>query len=146
MSHTRRNTGPAAILSGHVRRLPPWILTAVCGAAILWLTLVPRPLPDSDIPLFPGADKVAHAIMFGALALCIETDRCRRGHRWHPPTAGLWLTAAAISSLTGIAIEWAQRAMDLGRSFETADMAADAAGAFLVALAIFPIYRTCLKR
>ena len=40
--------------------LPPCIFSVVCIIAVLYLTLVPRPLPDMDIPLFPGADKVVH--------------------------------------------------------------------------------------
>ena len=64
-----------------IEKLPSWLLTAVTVAAILWLTLVPRPLGDMKPELFPGADKVVHAIMFGGLALMILTDCSRsRGY------------------------------------------------------------------
>lgn len=45
-------------------------------AVILWLTLAPQPLPDAGGSWldFPGADKVVHALMFGALALVLAVD------------------------------------------------------------------------
>ncbi len=115
-------------------RLPPWILTAVCSVAIAWLTLAPRPIGDVEVPLFPGADKLVHGIMFGGLALCILLDRMRRGHRWHPFSWRQWLMAAAIASLAGLGVECCQLAMGYGRSFEWADWGADTVGAFLLPL------------
>ena len=116
-----------------IEKLPSWLLTAVTVAAILWLTLVPRPLGDMKPELFPGADKVVHAIMFGGLALMILTDcsRSRGGHRLSVLSV---IMAASISTLFGIVIELLQREMDLGRSYDFYDMLADAAGAVAAAL------------
>ncbi|MDE7114969.1 MAG: VanZ family protein, partial [Muribaculaceae bacterium] len=105
----------------------------VTVAVILWLTLVPRPLGDMKPELFPGADKVVHAIMFGGLALMILTD-CSRSRGWHRLSLLSVITAAAVSTLFGIVIELLQREMDLGRSYDFYDILADAAGAVTAAL------------
>lgn len=102
-------------------------------ASILWLTLAPDPLGDDAPRLFPGADKVAHAIMFGFLTAMVLLDRQRK-NGWAPVSAPSAWGAAAFSTALGVAIEVAQLMMALGRGFEVADMAADAAGAALCAL------------
>ena len=45
------------------RRLPAFTATVIVIVVILYLTLVPRPLPDTGISLFQGADKIVHAAM-----------------------------------------------------------------------------------
>lgn len=113
--------------------IPAWVLTTLCLIAILWLTLNPSPTPDVDLPLFPGADKLIHAIMFGALTFtaCFDYEKFR-GNRSRKSILTPLIMAAA-STATGIGIEFLQQAMALGRSFEIADMAADAVGAFSAA-------------
>ncbi len=113
--------------------LPSWLLTGLTAALILWLTLSPDPLGDDGPQLFEGADKVVHAIMFGFLTAMILLDYQRR-HGWRRVSRERVVAAAVVSTLAGIGIEIAQLLMALGRGFETADMAADAAGAALVAL------------
>ncbi len=49
-------------------------MTAVVVLAILWLTLAPKPLPDSDVHWFEGADKVVHGCMFGGLFFVMGLD------------------------------------------------------------------------
>lgn len=122
------------LLTSRLKFLPVWVPTALILGAILWLTLAPQPTPDLDIPLFPGIDKVAHALMFFALALTLWFDCGRRGHIWRSPAPRICLLCAAASLATGILIEWLQRAMGLGRSFEWLDMAADSAGCLLALL------------
>lgn len=108
--------------------LPRWILTAVVMAAIIYLTLVPRPLPDVDIPLFPGADKLVHAIMFGGLAGAITLDWVRlRGVTGL--TCKCLSAIALIATLTGGVIELLQLWMAMGRGCELWDFVADGAGA-----------------
>lgn len=121
------------MLRKQISALPPWLLTALTLALILWLTLSPDPLGDDAPHLFPGADKVVHALMFGFLTVMMLLDRQRRrGWKVLPPVA-VWC-AALLSASVGIAIEFAQRAMAMGRGFEVADMAADAAGACICAV------------
>ena len=120
------------MLRKQISLLPAWLFTALTVGLILWLTLSPDPLDDEDIPLFPGADKIAHAIMFGFLTVMILLDRQRK-REWRRLTKRFILGAAATSTFLGIAVEFAQLLMRMGRSFETADMLADAVGAFFCA-------------
>ncbi len=115
------------------RLLPAWMLTMVSGVAIIWLTLSPRPLGDTGISLFPGADKLAHAILFGGFAVCMLVDwrrycPCRRN------MARRVVLSVAFSFLFGIVIEFMQGWMNLGRSFDVADIGADFVGCILTGL------------
>ncbi len=112
-------------------KLPPWILTIVCFLAICWLTLAPHPLPDNDIPLFPGADKLVHAIMFGGFTLCIILDWNRR-HGWPPTIHKAECFAPVFASAFGIITEILQNEMHAGRSGDVWDLVADITGAFIV--------------
>ena len=112
---------------------PPLVFTVITLGAILWLTLIPDPLGDDMPPLFPGADKIVHAIMFGGLTVMMLFDFQRKSE-WRPTSWHIALAAAFFSLLIGVGVEIAQLTMDLGRGFEYADMAADAAGAFLFAI------------
>lgn len=108
--------------------LPAWLPSSLTVALILWLTLVPDPLGDNGPRLFPGADKVVHAIMFGYLAVMLMLD-FQRNHHWKPLTLRSVVMAGTVSTLLGVAVEVAQLMMALGRGFEVADMVADASGA-----------------
>ncbi|MDE5653654.1 MAG: VanZ family protein [Muribaculaceae bacterium] len=110
--------------------LPTWLPTLLCVAAILWLTLAPHPLGDQKLPMFPGADKIAHALMFFVFTLCVllDTLHMRRCRRLQLPIVAL---ISFIGMGMGVGIEYLQAAMHMGRSFEFMDMAADAFGAIL---------------
>ena len=122
-----------AILS----HIPKWLLSGVILALVLWLTLAPHPTGKIELPLFPGADKVAHGIMFGALAfaVCIDLMRARQWHKLGLATIGC---VAFGTCILGILIEIAQDKMGLGRSLEVLDMLADSAGA-LIACGIWAV-------
>lgn len=109
------------------------MLTVIVVLAILWLTLVPKPLGEKEISLFPGADKVVHALMFGGLTFVALVDWAR-GRNYCSVRPAVCIVTALASTLLGVAIEYIQRAMALGRDFDVMDMAADACGAFIVAL------------
>lgn len=113
-------------------RFPAWIFTILTVVLILWLTLAPDPLGEDSPELFEGADKIAHAIMFGFLTLMILLDR-QRNTGWHMVSPRFAATAAILASLLGILVEFAQYFMGLGRGFEVFDMVADVAGAALCA-------------
>lgn len=110
--------------------IPPLTVSAIVLAGVLWLTLAPQPVGDTDIPLFPGADKIAHAAMFGVLSLCFFDDAIR----FHAPRGLSALLSAIAASLLGLGIECLQNAMELGRTFEWWDAAADACGAAIASI------------
>jgi len=85
-------------------------------AAIVWLSLTPRP-PQIDIE---QGDKLGHLLSYGGLMLwfCLLYPRMK-----------IRLAYAAGFIAMGIAIEFVQRWTGY-RSFELADMAADALGVF----------------
>lgn len=111
----------------YMRWIPPYQLTLAVGIVILYLTLLPKPFGEEDLPLFPGADKLAHCCMFGGLALTYIFER-KRDHR--PVSMKGALITASVVTIFGIAVEFIQNAMGLGRSGDLADAIADAAGAF----------------
>lgn len=131
-----------------LEKCPAWIFTIIVTLAILYLTLWPNPLPDDTPELFPGADKVVHALMFGGLTLVVLLDRqrltaCRRqsetslgeasasGRKaWQPLRSSFVWSVAFISAFSGVVIECLQFLMGLGRGFEVGDILADAVGAF----------------
>lgn len=116
--------------------LPPWALTVTGLLAILWLTLAPEPLGDEELPLFPGADKIAHMIMFGGFSLLLLLDNTRRNGWRREPAQKVW-GAGGVSALLGVAVEIAQWKMEMGRSFEWGDIAADSLGALLCVICWF---------
>ncbi len=120
-----------------LNKIPKWGLTALCAAAICWLTLAPHPLGDTEIPLFPGADKICHSIMFGGLTWCILLDWQR--WNWKIPCKTEYITAIAASALFGIATEWLQGTTRMGRSYDSLDFYADAMGALFFGLIYIPI-------
>ncbi|MCM1450181.1 MAG: VanZ family protein [Clostridiales bacterium] len=120
--------------------LPHGILTVLILLVILYLTLMPDPLPDTHVELFAGADKVVHAIMFAALAGAIVLDmvRFRRVDRL---SAGVVAAIVVVASLAGGGIELLQGTMNAGRSCDFYDFVADAVGAVAGALVALPIAR-----
>lgn len=107
---------------------PIWLLSAMFLIVIIYLTL----MPASAVPhveLFPHADKVVHAIMFGALATAIIYDYSRWRGRLLFKSVALCIISSIV--LGGI-IEVLQSVMYLGRSGDILDLIADAVGAILL--------------
>ncbi len=87
-------------------------MTAVVVLAILWLTLAPKPLPDSDVHWFEGADKVVHGCMFGGLFFVMGLDWVISGRKLGLPVG---MALAGVCVAFGGGIELVQGAMDMGR-------------------------------
>lgn len=107
------------------------MLTIVIALAILWLTLMPKPLPDVDYSWFnfEGADKVVHAIMFATLTFFLSIDMWR-----YKPISRAVVSSAVISVIYGAVIEGLQQSMHLGRTGDWADLFADALGVIFAGL------------
>ncbi len=120
-------------------RIPAGVFTMAVTAAILWLTLAPHPLPDNDMPVIPGLDKVVLACMFGGFYFVLALDsvlwRAGRKKAIRSLVTGRMAVAFALASVVfGGAIELAQGAMGMGRGCDVWDFVADAAG---VAVAVW---------
>ena len=124
--------------------LPAWIMSEITLVIILWLTLAPDPLGKEEIPIFPGADKIVHGLMFGFLTFVILLDWAR-GRDFASVRGPVCLAAALFSTAVGTGIEFLQRSMHMGRSFEIWDMVADAIGSFTVGSA-WIVAEHCRKR
>lgn len=107
--------------------IPPYQFSLIVTVMILYLTLLPKPFGEEELPLFPGADKLAHCCMFGGLALTFIFERKIMGKMLDMRQA---LIACIAITLFGLAIELIQNAMGLGRSGDFADGIADAIGTF----------------
>lgn len=113
-----------------VNKVPRWAASAMAIAAVLYLTLAPKPLPDNDMHLWQHTDKVVHSLMMSAvyLSLCFDIWRGKK-----VKTRYKLLLVTAVAAFGG-AIELAQMAMDMGRGASWGDFAADCAGASIAAL------------
>lgn len=110
--------------------LPQWSFTIASVLLLLYLTLVPKPLPDTGLK-FPHADKVVHAVMFGGIYFCLVLDFLRRRARFHQSLVmplSVDVIFALISIALGGAIELLQGSLAMGRSCDIFDFYADAAG------------------
>lgn len=125
----------------HLLTVPAGVFSGIVVLLILWLTLAPQPLGEEGLPVFPYADKLGHALMFGGLAFALVFDRmlwqqrrradiCATARHIGWPT--LWIILAV--TLFGGLIEIAQKWMELGRSCEISDFLSDAAGTVVSAL------------
>lgn len=112
-------------------RLPAYANTLIVLALMLYLTLMPHPLPEDTPSLFPGADKVVHGIMFWAFTTAWMFDAYRRNHTLSP-TLRIIITATSIAF--GGAIEVAQYLMAMGRGAEWVDLLGDIVGAIAAGL------------
>ena len=117
--------------------------SALTLATVLWLTLAPQPLPDLDVPSFEGLDKVVHAVMMGGLAGAVMFDRRRCG-RWNlrknntgsqrELAPGAVFVISLCVAVFSAADEWAQGALDMGRTSGIYDWIADMVGIIMAAL------------
>lgn len=108
-------------------RIPRFLTSAVVTAGVLYLTLAPRPFGSVRIPLFEGADKVVHFMMFFAMAFAYHFD-FRRGKKPVDEARLVGWIFVSLSAFGGL-IELAQWKMRMGRSGDWYDLLADIAGA-----------------
>lgn len=108
-------------------RIPRFLTSAVVTAGVLYLTLAPRPFGSVRIPLFEGADKVVHFMMFFAMAFAYHFD-FRRGKKPVDEARLMGWIFVSLSAFGGL-IELAQWKMRMGRSGDWYDLLADISGA-----------------
>ena len=116
-----------------LNHIPNFLLSIICFLAIIFLTLSPNPTGGISIPMFHGADKIAHGIMFGGQTITICIDIFRKYHFISLKYFQI-LIVIISSSAFGIIIEYLQSIMQYGRSFEIADIIADIIGCIIFAI------------
>lgn len=113
-----------------------WWPTALTLGVVLYATLSPNPVGADEVMLFPGADKLIHAIMMGGLASAVLFDMRCAGHRLSRRRKFYVALAVFVFSFID---EFAQQAMELGRSPELADAIADTVGIIVASFTAPPV-------
>lgn len=103
--------------------------SAVVYLFILTFLLL-RAVPARIIPIFPQADKVAHFLALGLLAVLFL--RAMTNPRSETSSTPAWVIALLVPTAYAIAIEFAQE--HVGRTFEVLDMLAGALGILALTL------------
>lgn len=104
------------------------------AGVILYATLSADPTGDVPMVLFPGADKLIHAVMFGGLAGAIAFD-WQRGHRRRRMPARLMCLIGLGVAVFGAVDELAQMLLTRERSGDWLDWLADIAGVIVAVFA-----------
>lgn len=104
-----------------------WPSLCVVGV-IMYATFNSDPLADVDVPLFPGADKLIHAIMFGGLAGAVAFDYQRADRTLNRLTRSAMLAICGGCAVAGVLDEIAQATLTAERSGDILDWFADCGG------------------
>lgn len=113
--------------------IPVGLPSALMLALILYLSLATEPVPE-EIPLFVGADKLAHVVMyfFATLVFIMDYAKFKLPHH---SRLNIELAITSASIMLGLIMEILQLAMRNGRNYELGDWIADIVGAVLALIA-----------
>lgn len=113
-----------------------WWPSALTALVILYATLWPDPVGDTELMIFPGFDKLIHAIMMGGLTGAIYFDRRRSGRLL---TLHYKILVALCVAVFAIADEYLQALTNLGRAFEVWDILANLGGILIAYFTAPPV-------
>lgn len=125
------------------QNISTWYPSAIVILAVIYLTCWPNPLHTENIPIFPGADKIVHAIMFGGLVGALNFDYYRSRHILPVKTRIIFLISSIV--LGGIT-ELVQSLDVVGRSCDVLDFCADAAGSVIAFFSAPPVVRAIFRK
>ena len=117
--------------------------TLIVLTVILYGTLSSDPIGAENLPLFPHADKLIHAIMMGGLFSAIIFDM-QRADRTRRVSVRTMLIVAIVIMIFGGLVEIIQMVMDAGRSAELLDLLADWLGVWVAYFTAPPTIRRVL--
>lgn len=117
-------------LIGFVNKLPKGMFTFITLFLIIYISLDSNPFDVNKIHLFPGADKIIHALMYGFLVMVSVFD-ISKIKSYSKPCFGLYMCSVLFSIIVGVLMEFLQESMNLGRGFDLYDIYADAVGAII---------------
>lgn len=132
-----------------LKAIPTGIPSLLALALLSYLSLAPDPFDVNEIPMFAGADKLVHIIMYCGTTLAFLFDYTK--HRLpHHTKLNIELALTATAMVIGIVMEILQLVMRMGRSFDFHDMAANCIGAALAMAAahywLIPAFRHRMLR
>ena len=120
-------------------KLPYLLAITLYCSGIFWLSHQSNPpVPDNEIFLFPGADKLAHCLLYAGLAGLVST-----GIRRSNPTVKSsiqWFVPVFFAILYGLSDEVHQLYVP-DRCFELLDLLSDGVGATLAQSCLFLRWR-----
>lgn len=120
-------------------RMPYFLLVALYCAGIFWLSNMPEPpRPVQPPAMIPGADKIAHAVLYAGLTCCLSFG-IRRSNK-NPPVWAQWYVPVGFAILYGISDEVHQSFVPK-RSADPWDVLADAIGAIIAQLVLFRAWK-----
>ena len=123
-------------MKSFLRQIPVGVPSLIITALVIYLSLAHDPFHTSELPLFPGADKWAHVVMYIAVTAVYMLDYAKHKLPHHPKlNVDLALTSSA--SVLGLLMEVGQLIMHNGRGFEWADWTADTMGAIIGTVRLF---------
>ena len=103
-----------------------WLPPVLWGCLIIVLSLLPGGKTHLQLFGIPHADKIGHFGMYAIWSFLIYQAFVRPENISR--SKAFWSTIL-LSSLIGIVLEYAQNTVTIGRSYELADMVANALGA-----------------
>ena len=126
-----------------IRFFRNWLPTMLTLAVVLYATLWPDPVGAEESMIFPGADKLIHAVMMGGLSSAVLFDRRRAGHKL---TCGYIVIVAIVMVVFSALDEVLQSAMGLGRSLDVLDFLADVTGIAIASLTAPPVINRIFRK
>lgn len=112
----------------YVSGFPAYTFSVIVVAAVLLLTCLPVPEMAQQVPIFPGADKIVHAIMFFGVVSALVFDVERKNPE--ALTRGRKVAFLAAGIALGGGTELVQAFADINRSGDINDFIADVLGAY----------------
>lgn len=120
-------------------KTPYLIVVTLYCAGIFWLSHQSNPpVPDNDIFLFTGADKVAHGLLYAGLTFLISIGIRRSNPETKPWIQ--WYVPVGFAILYGLSDEIHQLYVP-DRSFELLDLLFDGVGASLAQAGLYLIWQ-----
>lgn len=110
-------------------KIPPYILSIIVIIAVIYLTLFPEPLPDTELHYFEGIDKVVHGVMMLCVVAALALDYIRSKRHAVEASLAVFGYFFIATCLFGGVIEIAQEQMAIGRGGDVWDFIADCVGA-----------------
>ena len=119
-----------------------WWPTCLTLLVILYATLYPHPIGADEMALFPGYDKVLHAIMMGGLLGAYLFDLRRSGHML---TKKAILPAAFVLTVFAFIDELLQHIIAPNRTFDWWDILAGVVGIIIASFLAPPVVNSIFK-